>query len=80
MQNRPLTTTVAKASGEITTVSRSMTSLEKQADTQYSDLQALAKSQADEITGLHSKIDTMMALLTSMKEGQAEGAVTLRLP
>lgn len=57
-----------------------MTSLEKQADTQYSDLQALAKSQADEITGLHSKIDTMMALLTSMKEGQAEGAVTLRLP
>jgi hypothetical protein len=57
-----------------------MTSLENQADTQYSELQSLAKTQADEITGLHSKIDTMMALLTSVKEGQEEGSVTLRLP
>ena len=71
---------MAKASGEISTVSRSMISLEKQTDTRYSELHSLVESQADEIIGLHSKVDAMMALLTSMNEGQAEGAVTLRLP
>ena len=63
--------------------SQSMSSLERQAETRYTQLQALVESQADDITGLHSKIDTMLAVLTSMQEGQAAAggsAVTRRLP
>ena len=63
--------------------SQSMSSLERQAETRYTQLQALVESQADDITGLHSKIDTMLAVLTSMQECQAAAggsAVTLRLP
>ena len=64
-------------------VSQSMSSLEREAVARYSQLQSLVESQGDEITGLHSKIDTMLAVLTSMHEGQAAAgasAVTLRLP
>ena len=63
--------------------SQLMSSLERQAETRYTQLQALVESQADDITGLHSNIDTMLAVLTSMQEGQAAAggsAVTLRLP
>ena len=59
INNKPLTSTVAKASGEIASVSRTVSSLEQQTDAGYSQLQALVRSQADEITGLHSKIDNV---------------------
>lgn len=74
---------MATASAEISTVAQSVASLERQGEARYSQLQALVRSQADDITGLHSKIDSMVGMLSSMQADQAAGtasAVTLRLP
>jgi hypothetical protein len=61
-------------------VAQSVASLEHESGTRHTELQSLVGTQAAEIQGLHSKLDAMINMVSSMQQNQGNPGLTLRLP